>query len=305
MSAKLEWICDHAFHGGRFTEGRMPLDALRELSAYQHLVHEVAKCLWKAQAPSRSRLPPDFGASFGLSFAEIRHNCVVLPLQRSLSDDEQSGLFPSPEWRDSASVIASTIRAARDGNPLPEGFPRSQLSALHEYGKSLRDDEWIEQRLSSDAVTARHDHQSRAAIQLYFNEAYSTAVDELGQITMANLKSFKIAMMTQAGRVIEASIDESLEQIVIQALQERQSTNLRIKGLGEYSSDGALKRISKVESISIEPIDPKPVAVGRTLLEEFDEIAKSIPDSEWEKLPVDGASRHDHYLYSNRGGVKE
>jgi Arc/MetJ-type ribon-helix-helix transcriptional regulator len=27
------------------------------------------------------------------------------------------------------------------------------------------------------------------------------------------------------------------------------------------------------------------------------ELRKSIPAEEWEKLPVDGASQHDHYIY--------
>lgn len=31
--------------------------------------------------------------------------------------------------------------------------------------------------------------------------------------------------------------------------------------------------------------------------EEFEEIAASIPDEEWRKLPVDGAEQHDHHIY--------
>ena len=35
----------------------------------------------------------------------------------------------------------------------------------------------------------------------------------------------------------------------------------------------------------------------KPIWEEFEEIAASIPDEEWRKLPVDGAEQHDHYIY--------
>jgi Arc/MetJ-type ribon-helix-helix transcriptional regulator len=41
----------------------------------------------------------------------------------------------------------------------------------------------------------------------------------------------------------------------------------------------------------------EPVPPHKPIWEEFAEIAASIPDGEWEKLPVDGAEQHDHYIY--------
>jgi hypothetical protein len=35
----------------------------------------------------------------------------------------------------------------------------------------------------------------------------------------------------------------------------------------------------------------------KPIWEVFQEIAASIPDEEWAKLPVDGAEQHDHYIY--------
>ena len=35
----------------------------------------------------------------------------------------------------------------------------------------------------------------------------------------------------------------------------------------------------------------------KPIWEEFEDIAASIPDEEWAKLPVDGAEQHDHYIY--------
>jgi Arc/MetJ-type ribon-helix-helix transcriptional regulator len=35
----------------------------------------------------------------------------------------------------------------------------------------------------------------------------------------------------------------------------------------------------------------------KPIWEEFADIAASIPQAEWAKLPVDGAEQHDHYIY--------
>jgi Arc/MetJ-type ribon-helix-helix transcriptional regulator len=42
---------------------------------------------------------------------------------------------------------------------------------------------------------------------------------------------------------------------------------------------------------------PEPAATPKPIWEEFAEIAASIPDEEWAKLPADGAEQHDHYIY--------
>ncbi len=39
------------------------------------------------------------------------------------------------------------------------------------------------------------------------------------------------------------------------------------------------------------------VAGRKPIWEVADELRKSIPPEEWAKLPVDGASQHDHYIY--------
>jgi hypothetical protein len=42
---------------------------------------------------------------------------------------------------------------------------------------------------------------------------------------------------------------------------------------------------------------PEAAPKHKPIWEEFEEIAASIPDQEWAKLPVDGAEQHDHYIY--------
>jgi Arc/MetJ-type ribon-helix-helix transcriptional regulator len=50
-------------------------------------------------------------------------------------------------------------------------------------------------------------------------------------------------------------------------------------------------QMSEAEVASPAPAKRKPI------WEVADELRKSVPAEEWDKLPVDGASQHDHYIY--------
>jgi Arc/MetJ-type ribon-helix-helix transcriptional regulator len=46
--------------------------------------------------------------------------------------------------------------------------------------------------------------------------------------------------------------------------------------------------------------EPPPTAeppAHKPIWEVAEELAASIPPEEWDKLPVDGAAQHDHYIY--------
>lgn len=55
---------------------------------------------------------------------------------------------------------------------------------------------------------------------------------------------------------------------------------------------------ASVESESQKPTDQKPTDV-KALLEFFRKLHESVPASEWEKLPKDGARNKKHYLYGH------
>ena len=43
--------------------------------------------------------------------------------------------------------------------------------------------------------------------------------------------------------------------------------------------------------------DPRRYDAGEAVLRIFDEVRESLPDSEWDTLPPDGAKNKKHYLY--------
>lgn len=45
-------------------------------------------------------------------------------------------------------------------------------------------------------------------------------------------------------------------------------------------------------------IEQAPTATThKPIWEQVLELTKDVPDEEWDKLPVDGAEQHDHYIY--------
>lgn len=80
---------------------------------------------------------------------------------------------------------------------------------------------------------------------------------------------------------------------------------------GRYASEGAvveeslrlLRQRDQEREIVPEPTEGGGAETGegpsprKPIWEVFEEITASIPEAEWDKLPVDGAEQHDHYIY--------
>ena len=81
----------------------------------------------------------------------------------------------------------------------------------------------------------------------------------------------------ETGKAILALLDEALEELKAHVRQHAVN--------GEpHSGDGGDAAPSSHEA-------PKPI------WEQFIEAFKDVPDEELERLPVDGAAQHDHYIY--------
>ncbi len=50
---------------------------------------------------------------------------------------------------------------------------------------------------------------------------------------------------------------------------------------------------ARLDEPEVDPVQPKP------LWQQIAELRESVPDEEWDKLPVDGAEQLDHYIYGS------
>ena len=122
---------------------------------------DVAKELWRRNHPDRKNLPKNFEDSLSMKFYEVRPNCATIPLERVLTADDREQLWDDDELDDAVNLVAETIEAAGKDQPLPEQFPKHLLALFQDYGKTLREGEWIEQRPAKRASCVRYDSAVR------------------------------------------------------------------------------------------------------------------------------------------------
>jgi hypothetical protein len=300
-----KFLVSHTFHGGRFADHGVDLDVLEEVLRYKCLLVETAKDLWHRENPSRERLPKNFEDGLKLKFYELTCNCATIPLFRQVIDDQPSLFGKQDELVLAVNLVAETIECANLDRSLPESFPRQLIPLFADYGKSLADDEWIEQAPEGCTRPVRYDAIARERLQRYADNAYEDYVDLTGIVTMARVSKPKMAIELSDGREIEAAFRPDDEEIITTALKDHATAKLRVIGLGSFSGGGLLLRVAKVTSVALivggaeiydEAVKP--------IWEQFEDILAKVPADEWAKLPVDAAENHDRYLSQPPGTGK-
>jgi hypothetical protein len=293
-------LVTHSFKGGRFDDHGLRVDVLQELIRYKDLLVETAKELWRRRNPGRERLPRNFEDSLSLSFYEIEPGSTCIPLERTL-DVEEGRLFvpPPDELDEAADLVADTITAADEDRPIPESFPKNLLALFQDYGRSLADDEWIEQTPHQRPQPARYRETTRSRLAAWTSEEYEDAIDLVAEVTMARVSRPRMALMLDDGREIEAAFDATDEDLITAALKDHNFARVRVSGRGLFSSAGRLEKIVIVDRISLAegelPFDPS----AKPISEQFDEIIKALPEDVVASLPRDGSEKHDDYIYGH------
>lgn len=289
----------HSFQGGRFVDHGIDLDVIEELVRFRDLVVDLAKRLWKKNNPDKQRLPKNFEDSLALKFYEVLPNCATIPLARSPREQmEASSNITDDEFVQAADLLIETIEAAGADRPIPADFPVDLLDRFDDYGKSLGDDEWIEQRRSVKGAAARYDSNVRTKLLASVQADYEADLDVIGTVTMARVSTPKMAIELNDGIEVEAAFDPRDEEKITTALKDHALAKVRVIGSGRFSSDGKLKRIAKIDELILLPLgerkfDPS----AKSIWEEIQEIIAQMPQSAIDRLPVDGAARHDYYIY--------
>ncbi len=90
-------------------------------------------------------------------------------------------------------------------------------------------------------------------------------------------------------------LPENLENSIRAAVQ-----GGRYASLDEAMADAAsllLQRLKEEQAQQPPATQAEPAPTHQPIWEEFAEIAATVPNEEWAKLPADGAEQHDHYIY--------
>lgn len=290
----------HTFKGGRFDDHGVDLDALPDLLAYKTLLVETAKELWRRKNPDRQRLPKNFEDSVSIKFYEVRKGSAAIPLFREVETEDQISLLePQRDELDEAvDLIADTVDAAAQDKTLPPSLPSSVVPLFENYGKTLRDDEWIEQMPAKRKAPVRYSPVVRERLGRWFHSTYEDSVDIVGTVTMARVSRPRMAITLDDGREVEAAFRPEDEGVITTALKEHATAKVRVEGRAQFLAGGQIQRIIQVDRVTllltgVVPFDSS----ARPIWDVFAEIVKEIPAKVLNALPTDTAENHDHYIY--------
>lgn len=298
-------ITTQKFTGARFEDHGLDLDVLQELIAYKALLIETAKALWRAKNPNRQRLRKNFEDAVRLKFYELEPGSVAVPIQREYEISESALPFAHQpdELDEAAALIDETIMAAAEDRMLPDGFPKTVLPLFEDLGKSIRENESIEflapqERGGSKAV---YTPVVRKRLLARMVDEYSDQVAITGEVRRASIDGSRFAIRQEDGVTIEGKFQPEQERLITEALHEHSACRVEVRGKGTFGPDGGLKRIDEVETLVVRRLGETAYdATARPIWEIVEELGRSIPDAEWEKLPLDASVNLDRYLYGDQ-----
>lgn len=235
------------FTGARFDEHTLPVDVARDLAAYESLVIELAKHLYKQDHPECKRAPKGFAANFRLDIEKIGEGSTKPLLAFVMSGVLALSGGEASYFERARDLIAECV-AAPDGH-LPSQFPKELLSHFNQFGRSLREGESLELPLASngDAVLTPG---RRKKLVLAASEEYEREVELLGFIGEVDWEraSFRLRLADNGQTIVPllpAFHNEAREY------GGRSRHWVVVKGVGTYDAWDRLKRVLSFDSAEV------------------------------------------------------
>jgi hypothetical protein len=306
------------FSGPRFDDHGLDVDVLSEIVAYKRLLQETAKELWRRKHPNRKRLPKNFDAEISLKVFEIEPGSVGVPLVRGAISERAPRLPFEHELDEAAALLQATIQNASLANGPPKALPRTIIPLFQDFGKALRPEEFIAIELTTMPANnaggslVRYDNEVKSNILSWATGSYTDVIDLTGEVRGADLDGLKFILRSEDGRKVPGRFEPNQERIVLVALGEHANRLLRVFGEGDFSPDGSLFQIARVDRVElIEPKalleeheqPPKALPVHeRPIWERLAAIGADVPTDAWNDVPTDLATNVDRYLYGTKKG---
>ena len=289
------------FNGERFRDHALDLTALRELEHFQKMVAETAKAFWRMANPDRERLPSNFEDQTRLCLRTIEDGSAVIPLEVLIEEPMQLDcLDQEPETArevtEAVDVIYRMFRAVNDNTQLPDECPKELLSDYARWGESLLELEELEfaPPEKPKAHVTKHERERLASLA---ETSYQDEVDIAGRVLEADVRQRKFQIWIDDRTNISVTFTEKQESEVTTALKEHNSMRLRVRGRGEFTPKGTLRRIIQVDHLG--PVRDEESAFDTTAPRIEDVIAdifRDVSDQEWNRVPRDLSYRLDSYL---------
>lgn len=249
------------FLGPRFDDGGLALEVFPELLAYQKLLLEIARRLWRSEIRDLRRLPKGFWESLRLRCYLIDNKgSATISLKRVVHSNEMRSLnlHGPDEIDDAAQLIGETIEAIHRGAALPEWMPQSVLPLFGRFGATLNPDETLRIQAARNLRPVEFTHDVRERIRRLI---------EVGHVGSRTRK-----MATQ--KIPPPEYHPELQTGTASALS---------------------------DAVAVQPRPTRHVESynwsAPPIWESLAVLGGSVPAEAWDRVPVDLSTNLDRYLY--------
>lgn len=237
------------FVGTRFDAHTLPLSAAKDLAAYEELVLELAKHLFREKQQDRVRVPKGFAQGFSLHLERIDDGSAKPAIVAMMMGTLFHNLPPEiPE----AKELINQVIATEAGQAFPSAFPKGLYSYFNRIGRSLDQGESIEWLPDSPTNKTVLTPEKRKRLVLAHRENYEAEVDVIGLIEALDAKKRTGVLRTLDKEAISFVFDDPFFADLKDALG-NQAIHARVMGVGVFDVNDRLGSIIEIDQLECLP----------------------------------------------------
>jgi hypothetical protein len=242
--------------GERFQGHAVPLELLKDFSALEEMLIEVAKWKFKQEHPDRERIQRNFANGIELQLAGVDEGSAILKIVLAISP---TLLFhPNlPYFEQARTEIVNAIALSVDDRP--QVLPHSYLSYFDRFGRGLRTGESIEFQRGEGTVSLTPEIRKKlvrsAQVKIWTEEKSLRA-----RIPETDLAKNSFEFELSDGTKSKAPLEDKYSDAVLDAQRAyRNGAFVLIQGIVQWDRDDHLKGFESIEHVT--PLDPLDVTL--------------------------------------------
>lgn len=287
------------FSGNRYGERALDAAACGELQRFQTMVTETAKALWRLKNPGRARLPKNFESRTQLWLRSIEDGSTAIPFEIPV-DQPLMNMLEVPqiygEVTEAVDLVHRVFLSVNNDVELPENCPKQLLSEFARLGESLSDSCTLTFAPPKKHVAhvTKHDRDRLLSIA---ENSYEDELDIVGHVLEADVRKRQFQIWIDDKTNVVASFTKEQEAQVTSALKNHESVRLRVRGRGEFTSEGKPRKVTRVAELDPISSDPPKFRVDAPRIEDvITDIFRDVPEQDWDRVPTDLSHRLDSYI---------
>ena len=241
--------------GKRFESHTLPLDLARDFIAYEDLIVELAKHLYRKEYPSRERVLRGFTEGFSLQLKSISEGSTVIALERPSVPD----LFLNTDYFTVArDLVNDLIQGVSSSQSILKDFPAHLLSYFDKFGQSILEEEELELSVPDKPSAVYTREIRKILVSRSSKPEISNWITLRGSITEVDARNNTFKISPILGRIFSSDIPEGFWDVVSQGLNNYRigQGKVAVQCLAVFDSTENIKCIDEIKHIEVlDPLD--------------------------------------------------